>query len=155
MGLLPFFLVWLLVGCGKKGPPLPPLVRLPVAPADFSVQRRGSTVAIQFTVPSSNSDGSTPADLTRVDVYAATGPSTLTLDEIVRRGTRVGRVLVNPPADPDASEEEAKKIQASAPPGALDQGVTARLAESFSVEADADSTSVRSYVAVGFNKRGR
>src|SRR5215210_7446527 len=155
MGLLPFFLVWLLVGCGKKGPPLPPLVRLPVAPADFSVQRRGSTVAIQFTVPSSNSDGSTPADLTRVDVYAATGPSTLTLDDVVKQGKRVGRVLVNPPKDPDASEEQARKIEASAPPGGLDQGATARLSERFSVDAALDPTAVRSYVAVGFNKRGR
>ena len=154
-GLLPFFLIWLLVGCGKKGPPLPPLVRLPVAPADFSVQRRGSTVDIQFAVPSGNTDGSTPADLTRVDVYAATGPSTLTLDEIVKRGTRVGRILVNPPNDPDASEEEAREIEGSAPPGGVDQGVTARVAERFSVDADADPTTVRSYVAVGFNKRGR
>ena len=30
------------VACGKKGPPLPPLVKLPVAPADFTAARRAN-----------------------------------------------------------------------------------------------------------------
>ena len=34
----------LCVGCGKKGAPLPPLVKLPVPPADLAATRRGDTV---------------------------------------------------------------------------------------------------------------
>ena len=37
----------LAAGCGKKGPPLPPLVRLPVAPADLSAERRGGIVDLE------------------------------------------------------------------------------------------------------------
>jgi len=66
--------VLLLVGgtaCGKKGPPLPPLVRVPTPPGNFSVQRRGSAVTIDFVVPGGNTDGSTPGDVSRVDGFAS------------------------------------------------------------------------------------
>ena len=141
--------------CGKKGPPLPPLVRLPTPPAEFSVQRRGSTVAIQFAVPGGNTDGSTPADLSRIDVYALTAAPPVTPDEVVRRGTRVGQVLVNPPPDPDTPEGQPAKPSGPLPPGGIDQGATARLSESFTADQEIDSAEVRTYVAVGFNKRGR
>jgi hypothetical protein len=153
-GLLAFFLILFLVGCGKKGPPLPPLVRLPAAPREFSVQRRGSTIGIQFVVPDRNTDGSTPADLSHVDVYGLTGPSTVTPDEIFKRGTRVARVLVNPPEDPDA-DEGSKPPPVPGPPGALDQGGTARTSEAFRVETTSAPADVRSYIVVGYNKRGR
>ena len=52
-----------LAACGKKAPPLPPLVRLPVPPADFSALRRGPVVNVQFGVPTANTDDSTPADV--------------------------------------------------------------------------------------------
>ena len=74
---VPFFIVVaaLTVGCGKKGPPLPPLVKVPVAPADFTAERRGTEIRIQFTVPSTNTDGTKPANVARVEVYRFTGPS--------------------------------------------------------------------------------
>src|SRR5207245_6944164 len=56
-------------GCGKKGPPLPPLVKVPAPPADFVAVRRGSEVDVQFIVPGANSDGTRPANVERVDVY--------------------------------------------------------------------------------------
>jgi hypothetical protein len=142
------------LACGKKGPPLPPLVRLPLAPADFSAVRRGSVVSIQFAVPAGNTDGSTPADLARVDVYALTGASTVTPDEILKRGVRVGSVLVNPPPDPDASDADRSSPPVGDPKG-LDQGAIARLTETFAADPNSDPSFVRSYIGIGFNQRGR
>jgi hypothetical protein len=153
-GVLPFFLILLIVGCGKKGPPLPPLVRLPASPGDFTAERRGSTVVMNFVVPTANADGSTPADLSRVEIYALTGAPAVSPDDILKRGIRVGRVVVNPPPDPDAPEGEPPPA-ASAPRSGVDQGSAARVHETFTPDPSLDSSEVRSYVAVGFNKRGR
>jgi hypothetical protein len=59
-------------GCGKKGPPLAPYVRLPAAPARVSAQRAGDDVYVTFTLPLLNIDNSKPADVRRVEVYAFT-----------------------------------------------------------------------------------
>ena len=153
---IPSLLLLLVVAaCGKKGPPLPPLVRIPNPPGEFSAQRRGSTVAIQFSVPGRNTDGSSPADVVRVDLFALTAPPSASASEIVQRGTRVGTVLVNPPPDPDAPEGVPAAPSGPLPPGGINQNATARFSESFTVDPGLDPTALRSYVAVGFNKRGR
>ena len=54
--------------CGKKGPPLPPLLKIPAASPDLTASRRGDIVDLQFTVPSTNTDGSRPANIDRVEV---------------------------------------------------------------------------------------
>lgn len=63
--------------CGKKGNPLPPLVRVPAAPADFAVTRLDNEVFLRMSVPASNIDGAQPADVARIEVYAftAAGPA--------------------------------------------------------------------------------
>jgi len=77
-------LIVVTAGCGQKGPPLPPVVRTP-APPVIHADRRGSTIELALSVPSANVDGSRPANLARIDVYAVNGPATnLTDDEIVR-----------------------------------------------------------------------
>lgn len=138
--------------CGKKGPPLPPLVLIPEPPREFSALRQGSRVTLRFAVPSANVDGSTPAEITRVDVYSLNGLGGLAPDDVVRRGTKVGTVQVNPPPDPDLPEEDPKNVNRKRP-GALDQGTNATLVESIGSGASTDD--VRTYVAVGFTKRGR
>jgi hypothetical protein len=149
------FLILGVAACGKKGPPLPPLVRLPTPPTEFSVQRRGSSVAIQFGVPGGNTDGSTPADISRVEVYALTAPEAVTAAEIFQRGAPIGRVLVNPPPDPDTPEGQPAKPSGPLPPDGIDQGAIARLGETLNPDESGDPTKVRWYIAVGFNKRGR
>jgi hypothetical protein len=66
--------------CGKKGPPLPPFVRIPDAPLQVTVRRLGSDVYLTFAWPTANIDKSSPVDVDRVDVYAytATAPPPVT-----------------------------------------------------------------------------
>jgi hypothetical protein len=121
----------LLVACGKKGPPLPPLVKLPAAPAELTAQRRATTVDLQFIVPAANTDGTRPANVERVDVYAITGGRAFTDDQILKLGTKVASVDVKAPRDPDATTEPDQPDEEVDPPEGkgLDQGVVARVTE--------------------------
>jgi hypothetical protein len=96
--------------CGKKGPPLAPLVRLPGPVQGFSARRLGDTVLVQFAIPAKNQDGATPADVVAVEVYGFTGTPPAN-DEIVKFGTLVTRVPVRRPVSP----EEREKNKAPAP----------------------------------------
>lgn len=136
-----------IVGCGKKGPPLPPLVQLPVAPGEFTAVRRGDTVDLTFKVPASNTDRSAPADIARVDVYAWTVPGPVVADEVVRRGARIGSVPINEPPDDDEPAEERPRKE-----GTADQDAVAAVQDTLQPGA---SDSYRAYVAVGVNRRGR
>jgi hypothetical protein len=91
-------------GCGRKGPPLAPIVFLPTPVGEFAAKRAGEDIVLRFTVPSANTDRSSPADLDRVEVYAHTGPLPAPTD-FVRYGTLIATIKVKPPpepADPDA-----------------------------------------------------
>jgi hypothetical protein len=137
--------------CGKKGPPLPPLNRLPVAPGDFIAARRGAIADVRFVVPGTNTDGSKPADIIRVDVYAMSSTDPVTDDEVVRRGRRVGTLDIKPPPDPD-EDPDAPRAETETEKGLLEQGAPARVTESI---PEADGAGIRYYVSVGVNKRGR
>ncbi|MGE5359239.1 MAG: fibronectin type III domain-containing protein [Bacteroidales bacterium] len=108
-------LVGPLVACGKKAPPLPPLVRLPAASQTMSARRLGDTVYLQFAVPSRNQDNSTPADLTRVNVYGYTG-TPASDDDLVKYGTLVATIPVRKPLTEE--EQAAQKESADKKPAA-------------------------------------
>ena len=121
-------------GCGKKGPPLAPLIKLPVAPADLSAARRGDTVDLAFTVPSVNTDGTRPANVAHAEVYAITVAVTvppLSDASVLKYGTRVGSVEVKAPRDPNlTADEDDPSDEVDAPEGkGLDQGAPARITE--------------------------
>ena len=44
------------IACGKKGNPLPPLNIQPARVADFAASLSGGRVTLQFTVPAANPD---------------------------------------------------------------------------------------------------
>lgn len=142
-------------GCGRKGPPLPPLVKLPVAPAEFAAERRASAVDIRFVVPATNTDGTRPANLVRVDVYGITTPPEITDADILRRGMRIGSVAVKMPRDPEETIEPDEPDADLVPPEGpgLDQGIVASIREE--LETGADSGGARAYVGVGVDRRGR
>ena len=169
------------VACGRKGPPLPPLVRLPEPPAELRAERRGDSVAIAVGVPASNTDGTRPADIRRLDVYALTGPATLQDEDVMSRGTRIASLDVKAPRDPDDTiepDEPAGDVAEPEGPG-LDQGATASLSEPLTAaelaappreasrkdEEPVETTAPalcgapgalsRHYVAVGVSTRGR
>ncbi len=95
-----------LAACGKKGPPLAPLRVAPARIEDLTVAKTGEEVRARFTVPSTNADKSTPADLVAVEVYAISGKpedplgNSLAGPQFIRFGELVGRVQVAPPETP-------------------------------------------------------
>ncbi len=156
------------MACGKKGPPLPPLVKRPVAPADLTAVRRADTVELQFIVPSANTDNTRPANVARVDVYAFTGPATVAEADVLKLGTKVASVAVKAPRDPDITfdpdDPEQFEGDVDPPEGeGLDQGAAARVQETLTAPAaaltPADATPavppVRTYVGVAITTNGR
>jgi predicted small lipoprotein YifL len=127
------------VACGKKGPPLPPLVKLPAAPADLAAARRGDIVDLSFTVPGVNTDGTRPANVASAEVYAITTPATVppaTDADLLKFGTKVGTVAVKAPRDPNLTADEddpSDEVDAPEGPG-LDQGAIARVKEPLTLE---------------------
>jgi hypothetical protein len=168
------------VACGKKGPPLPPLVRVPAAPADFTAERRGTEIRIQFTVPSTNTDGTKPANVARVEVYRFTGPSDTSDQQLLKLGTRVATVPVKAPRDPDVTtEEDEPQEEPELEDEGLDQGSVAQFEDELGSVPSSSQEEAKPrratngeaaagplvgvpalapatiYAAVGLNKRGR
>ena len=106
------------VACGRKGPPLAPIVYLPRAVTEFAAKRVENEVVVQFTVPTLNTDGSGPADLRRVEVYAHTGPLPATTD-FPKYGTLVASVeIANPEKPKDETQPATDEAKADAPDAA-------------------------------------
>ena len=121
IGLLAAAPLW---GCGMKGPPLAPFVRVPAAVDDLVVQRLGDEVSIGFTLPTANQDRSEPASLVRVDVYAMTTrprlppDRELELEEFQEAATLVASIEVAPPPEPEPEEAPAEEPPPAEPPPA-------------------------------------
>ena len=77
-----------------------PFVRVPVAIESLAPRRVGDDVYVSFTVPAANIDGSTPASIARVELYAATALTPPTRARFLEIATRVDTVPVAPAADP-------------------------------------------------------
>ena len=129
------FAFLVVAACGKKGPPLPPLVKLPVAPENLTAERRGNTVHLQFTVPSTNTDGTRPANVANAEVYAITAPqdavTPMTDQQLLKLATKVGSVRVKAPKNPNLTadaDDPGDEVDAPEGPG-LEQGTAGRLEE--------------------------
>jgi hypothetical protein len=128
------------VGCGQKGPPLPPLIRLPAAP-ELRADRRGSTVELAVVVPSANADGTRPANIARVDVYGLTGVTgsmvVVSDADLLKHGALVASLAVKSPRDPnDAVEPDEPQDDVEQPTGnGLDQGATGTAREQLNASA--------------------
>jgi predicted small lipoprotein YifL len=118
--------------CGKKGPPLPPMARVPASPANVQAIRVGDEVYVAFDVPAANTSGQTPADMDAVELYAFTGaappPGPDPTDHAVRVGTWA--VLPSMPVAPEG--EPSASVPA---PRAFIQGTRAVVREALTAEA--------------------
>lgn len=156
--------------CGQKGPPLPPIIRTPVAPV-LTADRRGSEIEIALAVPSANVDGSRPANLTRIDIYAVNGAAgTMTDLEMMKRGTKVASVAVKSARSPDDTvekDESTENVEPTVGTG-LEQGASSAIAETITAsllagDEDIDTpllgppaaARLRTYIGVSIDRRGR
>ena len=173
------FVTFVVAACGKKGPPLAPIVRIPAAVDKIQAQRVGSDAFITLTVPAKNIDSSIPVDIGRIEVYGYTGRRPPPNTRWVEFGELVATIPVIPPPPPDAPPADATQpadLTKGALPGtsvtALDtltpqkvvQGKVEEPATSErgrkpvvpDVAATPDPDVLRRfYIAIGFSVRGR
>ncbi|MCM3881201.1 MAG: hypothetical protein ND807_13915 [Vicinamibacterales bacterium] len=119
------------LGCGKKGPPLPPIVYAPSPAGEFTAKRSGEDIVLHFKVPTANTNGISPADLERLDVYAHTGPLPSPADYL-KFGTLIGTLAVKAPPDPKETSQSGKREEGKGKGGtepALEQGMATSVRE--------------------------
>lgn len=92
----------LLLGCGRKLAPEPPLQALPARVEPVRISQEGSDVVLRFPYPSKTNAGQTLTNLTGVTVYR----------ELL--GAREGQKPPGAPADAAAREREEKGFRARA-----------------------------------------
>ncbi len=155
------------VACGKKGPPLAPIIRIPAVVEKVSTERVGNDIYLTVTIPSVNVDMSTPIDIGHVDVYAITAEQQPARTTFVDNAVLVARVPVAPVTAPGAPPDAAPASDpAMAVTGATVTVVDRLTAESLTpkvVPAEAGQPGPppvagalrRFYVAVPFSTRNR
>jgi len=125
----------LAAACGKKGPPLAPLARVPSPPANLQAARAGDDVYVWFTVPSTNVSGQSPADVSSVELYAVTAPEAPSGEDLTEAAVKVASYPVQPvlPPPPPTPEGAPTPPPIPLPPG-FAQGATAVVRETLTPE---------------------
>lgn len=67
----------LLGACGKKGDPEPPLLPIPQAATDLTVEQRGDELILRFAFPTTTAAGLPLPPLERIEVYELVRPAVL------------------------------------------------------------------------------
>jgi hypothetical protein len=140
MWVLGFAGAVLTAGCGKKGPPLAPIVHVPAAVEKVTAQRVGHDVYVSLTIPTQNIDTSTPADVARVDLFGVTAVAPPPRTRIFEIATKVGSIDVAPPPEP--ADSASRSAAANGPTAAVlpAQGTTVVVRDALTAEALAPKT---------------
>ncbi len=125
-----------IAACGKKGPPLPPVARVPAPPGNPRAVRVGNDVYVSFGVPSANVSGQMPADVGEIDLYAFTGFAPPPGPDPTKLAVRIGTYAVQPvlPSPPPPPEGVPVPPPLPLSPGFV-QGTTAVVRETLMPEA--------------------
>ncbi len=121
--------------CGKKGPPLPPMARVPAAPGNPQVARSGDDVYVWFTVPAANVGGGAPADADAIELYAVTAMAPPAGPDLTKSAVKIATYPVHPvmPPPPPLPEGAPPMPVLPAPKG-FTQGATAVIRERLTPE---------------------
>ena len=86
----------LLVGCGKRRPPLPPSENIPQRTELLSGVQRGPRVILNWPAPRRNASDESVQSIRRIDIYRlaepVNAPLPLTEEEFGARATLIGSV---------------------------------------------------------------
>jgi len=123
------------VACGRKGPPLAPLSRVPAVITSVTPQRIGEDVYLTFTTPTTNADGQKPSSVEAVEIYAVTSavaPSTKEQRDVAKliATVPVRPILPEPPVPANGSAPPPVPL----PPG-VDQGAVVNVRETLTADA--------------------
>lgn len=105
----------LLAGCGRKGPPLPPLRPVPGPVTSVTARRVNGRLELRFTIPTTNTDHSSPAAVSRIEIYARSVPEKSprpVKEQVVLKADLIDTIEVKPPA----SESDTTESPATPPP---------------------------------------
>ena len=143
--------------CGKKGPPLPPIVHAPDALRQVVARRLGGDVFLTLTLPTQNVDGSVPVDLGRVEVYGYTGRFPPPATRFTEVATLVGTVAPPPEAGPSVSLRDTLTPDelVDGPPLARAPGSGSALPDAVVVDVSTRGPLKRFYLVVAFSDRNR
>ncbi len=94
--------ILLTVGCGQRGAPLPPFVRIPAAVQAMTAERVGGDIYLTLVVPARNIDMSEPVDIARIEVYGYTGREAPPSGRFLDVATQVATIPVAPPPPADS-----------------------------------------------------
>lgn len=131
---------------------MPPLRRVPARVADAEARRLADRIELRFTVPPTNSDGSSPPTIDRVEVYRLTLAPTAkppTTDQVATPANLKTTLLVRPPAEPGETSPAAADPRPAA-------GEATTIVDTLTGDAvGAVDAPVAHYVLVGFAGRRR
>ncbi len=143
-------------GCGKKGPPLPPIVRVPAAVSQLTARRVGDDVVLNLALPAQNVDQSTPVNLAHVEVYGYTGQTAPPAPRFMEVAQLVGKIDSVPGAPPPAtSVRDALTSDKLVAGPALTRTALPTAKNAIPTKQDTNAPLKRFYMAVAFSERGR